>query len=50
MKGMSAIKAKNGIQWDSSQISVLARPPFFLTPKELHSDMKNIAVVKCPNS
>ena len=50
MIGMNVIRAKREIQWNRSQIMVpIEYILFFLTPKELYSDMKNNAVMKCPN-
>jgi hypothetical protein len=52
MIGMTAIRAKRGIQRDRSQIMVSTRSKLFflITPAELYSDLKNTAVMKCPNA
>jgi hypothetical protein len=51
MIGMTAIRVKRGIQWDRAQIMVLAGSTlFFLNPVDLYFDLKNTAVLKCPNS
>jgi hypothetical protein len=51
MIGMTAIREKRGIQRDRAQIMVpTGSILFFLTPAELYSELKNIAVLKCPNS
>jgi hypothetical protein len=50
MIGMTAIREKRGIQWDRSQIMVPTDPYIFFTPAELYFDLKNIAMMKCPNA
>jgi hypothetical protein len=51
MIGMTAIREKRGIQWDRAQIMVrVGSITFFFTPAKLYSDLKNIAVLKGPNS
>jgi hypothetical protein len=50
MIGMIVIRDKRGIQWDMAQIMVPTGSILFFTPVELYSDLKNTAVLKCPNS
>jgi hypothetical protein len=54
MIGMTAIRVKREIQWNRSQIMVPTGSRliffFFFTPVELYSDLKNTAVMKCPNA
>jgi hypothetical protein len=45
MIGMIVIKVKRGIQWDRDKIMVPTGSILFL-----YSVLKNIVVLKCPNS
>jgi hypothetical protein len=51
MIGMTVIREKKGIQLDRAQIMVpTGSMLLFLTLVELYYDLKNISLLKCPNS